>query len=868
MSNKAGIDATQDEAESISQESEPRDHVSSQNVQTTDERNQRPSGFDPSQHYTIIRRPQRRSSLQAVSRDFEVLFVDIERNIPHLKEIFESLISTLVADVLSEMNGVSHRVRIVLNAPSLNYPIHIPFQDTSTFNVDLILNELDRVLNSHESFDISSDIKLNLLCISLPSMGGKKIGGIVNRSVPDLYTFLSAKRSVITIKSQNNDCLIRALAVGLAISKASAEDKKQKRWTESIQTAEVKQLLFRLKQFKELKIFQNTGDKLTLEDLSSIAATPVFNNVNITIYDRNFMGVYLKSFNDHKELHVDLLYDRESGHVDVIKSMKGLFSCRFYCYACHKGYSCVKHQCPASGCGLCRQMGCLNRTGYITTAPEFGKRQEFKCAVCGLSLRSQFCLDNHIEKQICLYYFKCPLCNSTIPEHSLTNHVCSQKFCLVCYQQYPKIGSKEHECYVQKPRKRKSTFCTKEVEDNEPQRKLERFQEIEFGEEDGFHEVDVEQRDSPAVDNENIWAFDIETDQSCLNDNEHKPVLLVARNLSGSLEEIYDGYDCIDRFCSEVFLKNSQRVRKYEWFIAHFGSGFDFLPVLQCFYTKQKYVPKIVLRGNKIISLKVGNKRFIDSYLFIPVPLRKFPETFGIAELRKGYFPHYLTSSQSLNNDMTLHDRKKCERGDLCLWTFIRTDDCSHCVGDESRTLEAGNFPPICVFGAKMFSNKKEYEKFKLWHDGQKEKYREEGLRYNFREELLQYCRSDVELLRMGVCKFRQLIAESCFGVDVFKTACTAASACNYIYRRFLCLPTRLQFCLRTAIGLWIEHLFQLTSGSNGEKGKKEVFSLTRLMHPSGCTVQMYFHSRRQISVPVNNQVNKELGSSKLTEFF
>ena len=175
MSNKAGVDATQDEAESISQESEPRDHVSSQNLQTTDERNQRPSGFDPSQHYTIIRRPQRRSSLQAVSRDFEVLFVDIERYIPHLREIFERLISTLVADVLSEMNGVSHRVRIVLNAPSLNYPIHIPFQDASTINVDLILNELDRVLNSHESFDISSDIKLNLLCISLPSMGGKKL---------------------------------------------------------------------------------------------------------------------------------------------------------------------------------------------------------------------------------------------------------------------------------------------------------------------------------------------------------------------------------------------------------------------------------------------------------------------------------------------------------------------------------------------------------------------------------------------------------------------------------------------------------------------------------------------------------------------
>ena len=183
--------------------------------------------FDPSRHYEIVRRPQRRSSLPAVSRDFEIFFSDLESHIDNIHNIFSHIISTLVTELNEESGGSNHRIRIVLNAPGLNYPVHIPFQDVADFNTDMVLNEIERVLNSNETFDKSSDMKVNALSVTLPAMGGYKIGGIQNRTVPDVLTFLSQKRCVIVIHSDyKNNCLLSALAVGIALEETKSKNTK------------------------------------------------------------------------------------------------------------------------------------------------------------------------------------------------------------------------------------------------------------------------------------------------------------------------------------------------------------------------------------------------------------------------------------------------------------------------------------------------------------------------------------------------------------------------------------------------------------------------------------------------------------------
>ena len=216
----------------------------------------------------------------------------------------------------------------------MNYPIHIPFHPACDFNIDLILNEIERVLNLNENFDISDSVKVNILSVSLPVMGGYKLGGIQNRTVPDICSFAKQKKSIETIRdtSDSNDCLLRALAVGVALVERKDSGRYKHLSRVESQTVEEKQLLYRLKRFDGFDCESGSTNRCTMEDLTILASSSFLKQYMITLFDRNFMGVFIKNFNDGKDKHIDLLYDRANYHVDVISSTKGLFMVRHYCY--------------------------------------------------------------------------------------------------------------------------------------------------------------------------------------------------------------------------------------------------------------------------------------------------------------------------------------------------------------------------------------------------------------------------------------------------------------------------------------------------------------------------------------------------------
>ena len=53
-------------------------------------------------------------------------------------------------------------------------------------------------------------------------------------------------------------------------------------------------------------------------------------------------------------------------------------------------------------------------------------------------------------------------------------------------------------------------------------------------------QISNEREEEPIVDDACIWFFDIETEQSCNNRNEHVPVLLVVQNVE-ELEYVFFG---------------------------------------------------------------------------------------------------------------------------------------------------------------------------------------------------------------------------------------------------------------------------------------------------------------------------------------
>lgn len=111
------------------------------------------------------------------------------------------------------------------------------------------------------------------------------------------------------------------------------------------------------------------------------------------------------------------------------------------------------------------------------------------------------------------------------------------------------------------------------------------------------------------------------------------------------------------------------------------------------------------------------NIRILDSYNFLPTKLFKLPSAFDLSELKKGYFPHFLNTFQQQNY--------------------------------------VGPYPDSSQYGCDTMSDKDRSE-FLTWH--QSKINNNEQL--DFAKEIVEYCRSDVDILRQACLKFREILME------------------------------------------------------------------------------------------------------------
>ena len=96
-------------------------------------------------------------------------------------------------------------------------------------------------------------------------------------------------------------------------------------------------------------------------------------------------------------------------------------------------------------------------------------------------------------------------------------------------------------------------------------------------------------------------------------------------------------------FCEWAFSKEHKGYTS----IAHNMKAYDGYYFLDHVLNRDKFInPEFIFRINKILSIHMKdlNIRVIDSLNFIPSPLSKFPDTFGIHELKEFIFHFYLTS--------------------------------------------------------------------------------------------------------------------------------------------------------------------------------------------------------------------------------
>lgn len=134
-----------------------------------------------------------------------------------------------------------------------------------------------------------------------------------------------------------------------------------------------------------------------------------------------------------------------------------------------------------------------------------------------------------------------------------------------------------------------------------------------------------------------------------------------------------------------------------------------------------------------------GPLKFIDSLSFLPMALAAFSSTFGITELKKGFFPY-----------------------------LFNTPD---------RQDYYGEWPALSFYDPEGMMNKKKKE-LETWHAEQVACDQP----FDFRKELRDYCESDVLLLKAG-CQAFQKQLENQANFNPMGKSVTIASACNLYWR-------------------------------------------------------------------------------------
>ena len=378
--------------------------------------------------------------------------------------------------------------------------------------------------------------------------------------------------------------------------------------------------------------------------------------------------------------------------------MPGFLGKKYYCDTCKKSYTRRdKHKCP-SKCLACFKSDSKCNGPEIT------------CKDCNRVFLGKKCFDEHKRNRskgkkpdiVCDLVKKCPKCNRIVSD--LKTHVCGYSECSNCGKY---CNLQDHKCYM-KVVETKGGYCTRDGDC-----------------------VNLKPKDRCLcckTYTHNYMFYDLETQQDT---GTHIVNYVNVQDFNGTEWT----FNTIDEFCNFVF----QDKHKNYTFIAHNAKSFDAQFVLRyCVLNGIK--PFCIYNGTKVMSMHIKDYdiRFTDSINFIQSRLSDFPKTFGLTEMKKGYFPHFFNVPE--NQDYV------------------------------------GPIPDVKYYGPDqmMFNDRK---KFLKWHQDRID----ENYVFDFRKELEDYCRSDVDILRRSMLKFREDFI-TIANIDPLQYI-TIASVCMNVYR-------------------------------------------------------------------------------------
>ena len=589
--------------------------------------------------------------------------------------------------------------------------------------VEALFHRLAQALNSNEQFEMDDSFQLSITQVQHAPQGtGRPRRGKPGH--PTMKMLTAKKNSVIRIQNDDELCCARALVVAKA-----RVDQHPKR--KAIQQGKGPlQRTLALDLHHEAKV---PLGPCSYEALTPFSKTPSLAGYQIILVDAH-RSFHITTYGDPQHKQLILLHDHD--HYDVITRLPGFFGSSYVCAYCWKPYDHEgQHRCnKKKQCGSCRQKECPD----FQAAYPRGQKATQRCHSCHRDFFGKTCFDMHLgkdhagkpvtnlESSVCFRRRRCPNClKQNVGLQQIARHQCYYLDCPSCHEY---VHGETHLCFIQRAPK--------------PQDKKKRKRKHQGGPRAKRGAATAEPETTPEEDDDlpplHVF-FDIEAMQP---DEQHIANLLVAETEDNDQPMRFPGPYCTRDFLEwldTLTLNDTRQVNV----LAHNFQGYDGYFVVQQYHSDNRIVQQL-RNGCKLLEVKHDRIRFIDSLSFFQMPLSAFPKTFGLTELKKGYFPH----------KFNIRDHQ----------TYV------------------GIIPTLDYYMPETMSveGKQALEK---WHQEQRKK----EVVFDFQKKLMEYCESDVRLLKQGCLTFKRLF-EAQAGFNPFDHI-TIASACNMDLRMNRMIP-------------------------------------------------------------------------------
>lgn len=638
--------------------------------------------------------------------------ININPEVPleQLEGILNELMDTIKRRTFAR-NG--DKINLIVTHPQLHNPIStglVTIIKARNLIIDLC-NQLTRILTSNEAISINEcDFHVQFIAIPQGQGGSQKI---VN-----LQQDIRTKKCITSISNDDNLCAPRAIItaltyhmpnvfvdLGLTSKLLTGNEITYIRKGRQLQ----EKLAINLLNVCNIQI-PNINSGLTLEDIKKVEKKL---DIQINI-------ICAESFNsiiyNGSDKPIKIYLYKNKNHFDVINSMTGLLGSSYYCHNCKKpynnknGHECLKKKQEKKlySCNVC------NGKKHSDEAIKNPIWKE--CNSCFRYFFNEECFNNHKANKTCETIWKCIVCNKILlwKDNSPYIHTCGEKLCKNCNNTVPP----GHKCYM-KRKQSKGGYCI--VSKEYPCR------------------GSIPSYIGP-VNQKRNWCYSCKTytekyiffDFECMQETSiHIPNLVVTSDFEENIKIFNDS----DDFCKWLIKKEHRNYTA----IAHNAKGYDSQFILK-YCVENTLKPYTIYDGTKLNLLEIPDikLKIIDSINFVQGSLSSFPKTFGLTELKKGYFPHFFNKKYNQSY--------------------------------------VGPMPSKRHYGYDQMK-REERQEFLKWYN---EKVKEEYI-FDLKKELLEYCKSDVDILRRGCIKLREEFLEIA-NIDPFQYL-TIASVCMAIYR-------------------------------------------------------------------------------------